>query len=241
MYGTEKEARLAFLAKAARYAGIKEGSAEHKVLIAAYNAETDGYDMGVDDPWCAMYLSAIAAMLGYQRMPLECSCSRMVAKAKSMGIRVEARGYRPQVGDWPVYDLDLNGAMDHIGVAIDVDGDDVYVLEGNFGDTVKSRFRIRYDDPRIQLWICPDYTEQVERPLLDMDAEKPAAPDKPGCAVPTIVDLDAVPEYARPTIEMLVREGCLRGIGDGNLGLDEQMVRVLVIVERRIQKLLEQK
>lgn len=241
MYRSEMEARLAFLAKAARYAGIKEGSAEHKALIAAYNVATDGYDMGVNDPWCAMYLSAIAAMLGYQRMPLECSCSRMVAKAKSMGIRVEARGYRPQVGDWPVYDLDLNGAMDHIGVAIDVDGDDVYVLEGNFGDTVKSRVHIRYDDPRIQLWICPDYTEQVERPLLDMDAEKPVAPDKPSGTVTTFVDLDAVPEYARSTIEMLVREGCLRGIGDGNLGLDEQMVRVLVIVERRIQKLLEQK
>ena len=215
MYRSEMEARLAFLAKAARYAGIKEGSAEHKVLIAAYNAETDGYDMGVDDPWCAMFLSAIAAMLGYQRMPLECSCSRMVAKAKSMGIRVENRGYRPQVGDWPVYDLDLNGAMDHIGVAIDVDGDDVYVLEGNFGDTVKSRFRIRYDDPRIQLWICPDYTERVERATAASGGSS---------AAETFADVPADAWYAG-AVHKARELGIVEGVGGGLFEPDRAVTR----------------
>lgn len=228
MYKTEMEARLAFVAKAARYAGIKEGGAEHKALIAAYNAATDGYDMSMNDPWCAMFLSAIAALLGYQKFPLECSCSRMVSKAKAQGIRVEGRGYRPKVGDWPIYDLDLNGAMDHIGVAVDVEGDDVYVLEGNYSDTVKSRVHIRYDDPRIKCWICPDYTELMER--ITASGESPSVQQ-------SYPDLNSVPEWARPAIEMLIREDCIRGVGEGNLGLDDQMLRVLVIVVRMVEKI----
>lgn len=225
MYRTEMEARLAFVAKAARYAGTKEGSAEHKEMIAAYNAATSGYDMSKDDPWCAMFLSAIAALLGYEKVPLECSCSRMVAKAKSMGIRVEGRGYLPQVGDWPIYDLDLNGAMDHIGVVADVDGDDVYVLEGNYSDTVKSRVHIRYDDPRILLWICPDYGELVERATA-------AGGGSSGGAAAAYPSLESAPEYARPTIRMLMERGWLLGVAEDDLGLTEQMIRVLVILNR---------
>lgn len=241
MYRTEMEARLDFVATCARYAGIREGSAEHKELLQIYNGATEGYDMTVAAAWCAAFLSAIAAKLGYKGFPLECSCSRMLQKAEKLGIRIETYGYLPRVGDWLIYDLDLNGAVDHIGVVIGIEGDELWILEGNYGDTVKARFHIRYDDPRIYHYICPDYTEQVERPLLELDAEKPAAPDKPSGTVTTFVDLDAVPEYARPTIEMLVRTGCLRGVSEGNLGLDEQMIRVLVIVERRLEKLLEQK
>ena len=162
-YATELEARLDFVAMAARYAGIREGSAEHKELLKAYNEAAGGYDMTTADAWCAAFVSAIAARLGYRKFPLECSCSRMIARAETLGVRTESRGYRPQVGDWLIYALDLNGAVDHVGVVIGIDGDDLWVLEGNYGNTVKSRVRIRYDDPRVKRWICPDYTEQVER------------------------------------------------------------------------------
>ena len=235
-YKTELEARLDFVATAARYSGIKEGGAEHEELTTAYNAATEGYNMSMDDPWCAMFLSAIAAKLGYKRFPLECSCSRMLAKAEKLGLRIEGRGYRPQVGDWLIWDLDLNGSVDHIGVISGVEGDELDVLEGNYGDTVKGRYSIRYDDPRIYRYICPDYTERVERELAGVGDEKPTAPDKPGGTVTAYVDLDSVPEYARPTIEMLVREEALRGIEEGNLGLSEEMVRVLVIVDRLLEK-----
>ena len=215
MYRTEEEARLAFVAKAARYAGIAEGSAAHKELIAAYNAATDGYDMSKDDPWCAMFLSAIAALLGYQKFPLECSCSRMVAKARSMGIRVEGRGYRPKVGDWPIYDLDLNGAMDHIGVVVDVDGDDVYVLEGNYSDTVKGRVHIRYDDPRILLWICPDYTELVERATATGGGSS---------AAETFVDVPADAWYAG-AVHKARELGIVEGVGGGLFEPDRAVTR----------------
>ena len=239
-YATEREARLDFVATCARYAGIKEGSAEHKELLRLYNEATEGYDMTVAAAWCAAFLSAIAAKLGYKRFPLECSCSRMLAKAEKLGLRIEGRGYRPQVGDWLVWDLNLDGSVDHIGVISGVEGDEQDVLEGNYGDTVKVRYSIRYDDPRIYRYICPDYTERVERELAGVDDEKPTAPDKPGGTVTAYVDLDSVPEYARSTIEMLVREEALRGIAEGNLGLSEEMVRVLVIIVRLLEKVAPQ-
>ena len=222
-YATETEARLAFVATAARYAGIKEGSAEHQALLKIYNDATEGYDMTVAAAWCAAFLSAIAAKLGYKRFPLECSCSRMLKKAEKLGIRTEGRGYRPRIGDWQIYDLDLNGAVDHIGVAIGVEGDELWILEGNYGDTVKSRCRIRYDDPRIHRWICPDYTELVERAQADQTEE---------VHMNNYKTVDDVPEYARPTVAMLADRGLLLGVAPGDLGLTDEMVRVLVILDR---------
>lgn len=182
--------------------------------------------MTVAAAWCAAFLSAIAAKLGYRDFPLECSCSRMLKKAEKLGIRVETYGYHPKVGDWLIYDLDLNSAMDHIGVVIGTEGDELWVLEGNFDNTVKARSRIRYDDPRIYRYICPDYMELVERVT--------ASGESPGVQQ-SYPNLDSVPEWARPTIEMLIREGCIRGVGEGDLGLDEQMIRVLVIIVRMLK------
>lgn len=218
-YATELEARLGFVAHFARFAAIKEGSAEHKALVAAYNAATDGYNMTINDPWCAASISAVAALEDYKQFPLECSCSRMLAKAQKNGIRVEKRGYRPMVGDWILYDLDLKGSTtDHIGVIIGIDGDDLWVLEGNFGNTVKAR-AIRYDDPRISYIICPDYKERV---MLQ----------KEEAIMAHYTTVAEVPEFARPTIEMLVDRGLLLGIDIDDLGLTDELVRTLVILNR---------
>ena len=217
-YKTELEARLGFVARFTRFAAIKEGSAEHKELLAAYNAATDGYNMTVNDPWCAASISAVAAMEGYKGFPLECSCSRMLAKAQKNGTRVKKRGYRPMVGDWILYDLDLKGSpTDHIGVIIGIEGDELWILEGNFGNTVKAR-AIRYDDPRISYIICPDYTE-----LVMLQKEENMAHYK------TVAE---VPEFARPTIAMLVDRGLLLGIDSDDLGLTDELVRTLVILDR---------
>ena len=41
-----------------------------------------------------------------------------------------------------------------------------------------------------------------------------------------------VPEWARPTIQKLIDEGCLKGEGKGNLALTTDLTRTLVIVDR---------
>lgn len=40
------------------------------------------------------------------------------------------------------------------------------------------------------------------------------------------------PDYAQPTIQKLVDKGILKGDGNGNLKLTEQMIRILVILDR---------
>ena len=85
--------RLHVALSAARWLGTREGSPEHREILAAYNAIKPlprGYTLGEKDPWCAGFVSAAAVMAGEgARYPLECSCSRIIEKAKRTGIWVE--------------------------------------------------------------------------------------------------------------------------------------------------------
>ena len=103
-------------------------------------------------------------------------------------------------------------------VIIGIEGDDLWVLEGNFSNTVKAR-AIRYDDPRISYIICPDYMELVCQLRKEdiMESYKTVA---------------EVPEFARPTIAMLVDRGLLLGTDIDDLGLTDELVRTLVILDR---------
>ena len=236
-YRTEREARLDFVRAVMRYCGIKEGSEDHKELLRWYNEATGGYDMTDDDAWCAAFLSAVAAMLGYKEFPLECSCSRMLALAERRGIRIEKRGYAPQVGDWLIYDLDLKGgATDHIGVVVWVDGETLWVCEGNYSNTVKLR-KIRIDDSRIHRYICPDYMELVDNGNL-ADTEPPRIPIE----IPEIKeededmkiynDVDEMPEWAQEPVADLVEIGVIQGVGGGELGLSTLAMRIAVMLWR---------
>ena len=45
--------------------------------------------------------------------------------------------------------------------------------------------------------------------------------------------MDEVPAYARPTVEKLVADGSLLGIAQDDLGLTDELLRTLVILDRR--------
>ena len=105
-----------------------------------------------------------------------------------------------------------------------------WIREGNSGNTVKARVRIRYDDPRIYRWICLNYTELVERvpPCVGSGKGETVFPD----TQIRYGNAQSVPEYVRPTIEKLVEQGWLLGVAEDDLGLTDEMVRVLVILDR---------
>ena len=42
-----------------------------------------------------------------------------------------------------------------------------------------------------------------------------------------------MPSYARETIRKLTQDGSLKGIGEDDLGLTEELIRILVILDRR--------
>ena len=205
---------------AARWLGTKEGSREHRELLSVYNSIRPlprNYEMQETDPWCAAFVSAAAVLAGAgERYPLECSCSRIVEGAKAMGIWMEEDGYTPRAGDWVLYnwqakpDGDDTGAPDHVGVVIGVEHGEILAVEGNFDNAVKLRsFPVNWE--KLRGFVCPKREEENMR----------------------YHSLEEVPEYARRTIEKLTDDGSLRGVSEDDLGLSEELVRILVILDRR--------
>ncbi len=205
---------------AARWLGTREESPEHRQILAVYNSIRPlprGYTLQESDPWCAGFASAAAVMAGAgERYPLECSCSRIIEKAKEMGIWMEGDGHVPRPGDWVLYNWqakaagDDTGAPDHVGVVIGVENGEIMAVEGNFDNAVKLR-RFPLDWEKIRGFVCPAREENTIR-------------------YHTLKD---VPEYARATIEKLTADGSLRGVAEDDLGLSEELVRILVILDRR--------
>ena len=203
---------------AARWLGIREGSREHQEILDSYNAIRPlprGYTVQMTDPWCAAFASAAAVMAGEgERYPLECSCSQMIARAEEMGIWVENDAHVPIPGDWVLYnwqakaDGDDSGAPDHVGVVIAMEGDEILAVEGNYDNSVKlRRFPLNWE--KIRGFVCPS---------------------RPDGHFHTI---EEVPGYARETIDKLVSDGSIRGVGENDLSLTEDMIRILVILDRR--------
>lgn len=223
IYKTEREARLDFAACCMRYAGIKEGGAEHKALIKWYNTGEvpRGYKMTVKDPWCAAFLSAIAKKLGYEDFPFECSCSRMLQLAERVGLKTYGRGYEPKTADLLIYDFDGDDKTDHIGAVAWVEGDYAWIVEGNYGNSVKLR-KIRIDDPIIYAWICPDFMERVEAEHKEEPMEKYKTASE-------------MPDWAQEGVTKLQELGVIEGVGDGDLGMSLTETRLAVWLWRGLK------
>lgn len=203
---------------AAQWLGAKEGTKEHREILAVYNSIRPlprGYKVRESDAWCAAFVSAAAVLAGEgDQYPLECSCVRIVEQAKEMGIWIEADTHAPRIGDWVLYNWqakpvgDDTGAPDHVGVVIGLVDGEILAVEGNYENSVKLR-RFPVDWELIRGYVSPNLEEETGYHTLDQ-----------------------VPEYARDTITQLVSTGALAGTGADDLGLTEDLVRVLVILDR---------
>lgn len=213
------EQRLSSALAAAKWLGTKEGSSGHLEILRLYNSLDPlprGYRMRETDAWCAAFVSAVAVEAGVDALvPVECSCTRIIEKAKEMGIWEEDESQTPKIGDWVLYNWDAKasgddqGSPDHVGIVIGVEGE-LLVVEGNYDNAVKLR-RVPLDWGKLRGFVCPRYEEESMR--YDR--------------------LEEVPEYARPTIEKLCADGSLRGVAQDALGLTGEMIRILVILDRR--------
>ena len=214
--------RLEAALTASRWLGIKEKSKEHRQILEVYNAIRplpSGYALKQTDPWCAAFVSAVSVMAGVGKLvPLECSCSRMIEKARKMGIWVEDDDHVPKIGDWVLYNWDAGssgddtGAPDHVGIIAGLEKGEFLVVEGNYDNAVKLR-RVPVNDRKIRGFVGPKYqsTEECMR----------------------YHTLEEIPAYARATIRKLMEDGSLKGISEDDLGLTEDLVRTLVILDRR--------
>lgn len=169
---TENELRKKYIDTAVSYLGVKKGSSQHKYIIDTYNKIVplpSGYKLKYTDAWCAGSVSAWASMCGIiDIFPAECSCSRMIALAKKMGIWVENDAYVPKMGDLLLYDWqdkgvgDNTGDPDHVGAVVSVSNGKIKVIEGNKGSTSVVGYReIDINGKYIRGFICPKFASKA--------------------------------------------------------------------------------
>jgi len=159
------------------WVGIKEGSEGHKMILDIYNSQKPlprGYAMTMKDPWCAATTTAVAVELGYTDIiPCECSCGKLIEKAKAMGIWVEDESATPKPGWLALYDWGDNGKGDctgdpeHIGIVTEVVSGKIFVAEGNITgedgtDGVGVR-EIPVNGRYLRGYIAPKYDAEPEK------------------------------------------------------------------------------
>lgn len=244
-YNSITECIYAYLLRLLRYLGIREGSAEHQEILSAYNrlAGTPGglprgHKAVKTDDWCAIFLAGLAHSMGLTDIyPMECSCGKIIEIAKKMGIWIEDDSYIPVPGDWVLFAWKgLEGqentlAPNHIGTIYYSDGDMMISVEGNKGDAVGTR-ALAVGDKRIRGFVHPDYSQLIGKLIAPPAAtEEPAEPIDPMRPV-LYRRLDEVPEFARPTVAKLAERKLLLGVAEDDLGLSEDMIRILTMLDR---------
>lgn len=149
---TELELRADVVKTAQSWLGKNEADGSFQVILDLYNAHRPlprNYRLTKQDPWCAGTLSALAIANGLTRiLPVECSCSRMIAQLRALDAWVERDSYHPSAGDLLFYDWDDSsadssqdnrGAPEHVGVVEQVNNGHITVIEGNKDRAVARR------------------------------------------------------------------------------------------------------
>lgn len=167
---TEDAIRQRVVDTAVSLLGIKEGSAEHKRIVDAYNSKLPklprGYKLNYNDPWCAATMTYIGIALGITDIILpECSCSAMIELYKRKGRWMEDDAYVPKPGDlvmyaWKGQKGENTLAPDHVGMVISVEGKNIKVVEGNYDNQVKIR-KICVEYVKTRGYCLPDYGSLV--------------------------------------------------------------------------------
>ena len=147
-----------------------KGQAGHEEVVKVYNSQKPlprGYAITLKDPWCAATVSAVFLLNDYKVFS-ECSCNRMIEKAKKAGLWEEKDSYKPKLGDVIMYDWDDNGKgdntgeADHTGIVVEVNGDTFIVREGNKSKTIGNR-TMKVNGKHIRGFILPPYEEEKKK------------------------------------------------------------------------------
>ena len=162
--------RAKIIDKARSYLGAKQGGGKHKHIVNLFNeVKPDGWAMTYSAYWCATFASAIAIeVFGKEKakkfFPLSANCQTIVSKAKKMGIWKENDAYKPEAGDWILYDWQDSGkgnnvgGPDHVGIVEETKNGKIRVIEGNKNKAVGER-TVYIDGKYIRGFVVPKYDE----------------------------------------------------------------------------------
>lgn len=249
-YQSINEALMAYCLRMLRQLGAAEGRAGHLDILKDYNTLANtkaglprGHKAVPSDDWCAIFVAGQAHALGLtEAYPMECSCSRIVQIAKEMGIYIEDDNYKPAVGDWVLYawkgleGVENTLAPNHVGAIYHSDGEIMLAVEGNKDDKVDTR-KLDVGDKRIRGFVHPDLSDLVGKliaPAVVEKVQEPVVPVPPVDPSKPVLyrTVEEVPEDYRPTVAKLLALGKLKGYSADNLGMSEDLARMLTINDR---------
>lgn len=148
--------------------GAEELGTLHQRLVEEYNKIVPlprNYKVSLNDPWCAIYASAMWHRWAEGWFPYECSCGKMIEAAKAAGKFWHRAATNGHIGWLMFYDWERDGSPDHVGYIIDVDKQfgRIRTVEGNYSNQVKERY-IPLADSRIYGFIELQYEDtEVDR------------------------------------------------------------------------------
>lgn len=166
----EKSLRLEMVSTAESWLGTLEGYADHEELMQLYNSHeplAQGYEMTLEDNWCAAFGSVVAIQCGNTDIiPTECGCERQIGLWQKLDRWEENDNYVPLPGDYIYYAWDeawpfgdCTGWADHVGIVVGTAGPFIKVIEGNYGDQVAYR-TILIGNYQIRGFGLPDYSSK---------------------------------------------------------------------------------
>lgn len=209
---TEQELRDRFVKSLGAYYGAEEGSERHRELIDWYNRLSPlprGYRMTYTADWCVAVAVAIAVKLELTDIVFpECSCTKEIELYNAAGRFTKDKHYRPQPGDFLIFDWNPGSGPDHWATVVRVTGSTIRTIEGNLGDKIWHR-DVEIGDERIYGYCLPDY------------AGKAAKLTKPNRK------FQDVPEgkwYTKP-IEKAAELGLMAGVSETEFGLGQPVNR----------------
>ena len=165
----ERNRRLEVVSAAENWLDVREGFAGHEELVRIYNGHeplAQGYELTVDDSWCAAFVSTVAIQTDNTKIiPTECGCERQIGLWKELGRWEENDNYLPLPGDLIYYAWDegwifgdCTGWADHVGIVVGTAGPFIKVIEGNYEDQVGYRIILK-GNYQIRGFALPDYSE----------------------------------------------------------------------------------
>lgn len=179
----EKENRAHIVNVAKSYMGAVGGSSAHADILHFFNTvKPQGYTARNGVAWCAIFASACAIQAFGKKdaisyFPLSASCSRIIKEAKAKSIWIEKDSYKPEQGDFILYDWDdkkptseNKHAPEHVGIVEKINEDSFTVIEGNCGNKVKRR-TVKFNGKFIRGFVTPHYDRIVSKVSKKSDNE----------------------------------------------------------------------
>lgn len=130
--------KIGFSDIAKQFVGAMENSTIHHNIVDAYNMIKPlprGYKVSYNDPWCAVFVSAVLSCFKCVKPPYECSANIMWTKCKINKQVVKT----PKKDDLIFYSWKCNGTANHVGIISKVEKNVIYTIEGNKSNRVDTR------------------------------------------------------------------------------------------------------